>query len=341
MRVALREYDFAAAEARLRSAIDRDAGIGVDDAYLQGMGLDNTRFLRELGYAPSVSPGTYSPVVAALAACASEACWLLRYDHEKGEGGGSVVDPKTVSTSHAAVGLLRRVRSHPSCPRTLTAVDRGSSAVVDRAGPLPWSVRDAIDDIVGGIRDEIGNFMVDSQAALWLPWRGDLLYEWEPKHGTILNCWMNVFATLVALDEFGAFDPGFTRGDVLAGDIWLIQPRHVGKDFWDYRQLAAQGGLNLLGFLPPHCVDVPGRLVMVCYTHILKPHYDRAERLQSAWSAGFVQTRWRRRQAPLDEPGFDLVFGADDAAAPFRSARELPDFPPPRWPWESRSTLQT
>jgi hypothetical protein len=309
MTISLRDYDFTRAEAIVRAAVDRDAGTSY--------GWDVTRMLRELNGAAHALVVMDVRVLAALR--------MLAVDE-----GGLRLNARWPA-EHPLVRILRRLRSHPAWQRRSTTDDvRMADEVAATNAPLSWSVRGAIGDVVAGIKQFIGAVDVPADGQPWQLRRSTRVYEWT-----------QVFCDLISLDEFGAFSPSFTRGDALAGDVWLLQPVSPRLVL---HEVAHKLGLELLGFLPAKAVDVAGRVVMVCIDRVPASHDQRVRMLEdSKWIAGWKHTRWQRGKRPVSEPGFDLVTQLDvpehDTSGPdrygsYRHSSELPAFPPARMPWE-------
>src|SRR5262249_42960112 len=133
---------------------------------------------------------------------------------------------------------------------------------------LPWSAREAIVDLVDELRKRVGEVRVDSG-----------MPPWSIRIDHHVATWMSLFCNLIALDEFGALQPEFSRGDALAGDVWLLQPVTPRRTYFSAVESL---GLGYFGDLPPNWVDVPGRRVMVCLERELVEPDARLAFLRSA-----------------------------------------------------------
>lgn len=82
--------------------------------------------------------------------------------------------------------------------------------------------------------------------------------------------------------------------------------------------------LQLAGYLPPSAVDVPGRVIMVCYPRVAMSDESRREAIeQQKWIKGHLHVQWRVGEPPLDGPSFDLLPKLDGA---YKHSSELPPF---------------
>jgi len=192
------ELDFARAEARVRTAVDRDAGTAYD--------ADATRRLRSLQ-----SPADALVDIQSLALAAVR---------ELPTASGGLRATADWPAFHPLIRLLRRLRSHPSWhDKSRDEWERKANVVVAERGLLPWSFRVAINELVAGIRHFLRNAELPSDADPW-----QLAREPDVRH------WMGVFCFLVAADEFGALDEGFARDDAIEDaahdDIDLHATRH-------------------------------------------------------------------------------------------------------------------
>jgi len=169
------EFDFARAEARIRAEVDRVAGRAHHDD-------DMTRQLAALQSTAEAISHIENLVLVALRKLP------VAY------GGLSVSG--TWPPFHPLVRVLRRLRSHPSWrdarrDEWTTKAD----AVVAERGALPWSVRDAIDEVVAGAKHFLRNADLRADAE-----------PWQPTDDPIVRQWMHVFCLLVAGDEIGVLD---------------------------------------------------------------------------------------------------------------------------------------
>ena len=274
MMTTFKNFDFARAESALRATVDRDAGRGVD--------YDTTELLRTLTGADDALFTTHSRAQTVLS-CPRE------------DGGLELTDDWTLE--HPLLRVMARLASHPLRPRPVPRDPievPARVAEVCRPGLLPWSARAAIDDAIAGFRTYFGDYAVLADRPIERIMITNVVMHWRA-----------LLAALITFDEYGAFDPTFTRQDALAGDLWLLQPVSPRLD---HRRLAWQVGLEMLGFLPPSAVDVPGRVIMACIDRVPMPADRRLEQIaDNKFFAGVTRTRWQRRRPPLDNPTFDLL----------------------------------
>ena len=296
MMTTFKDFDFARAESALRATVDRDAGRGVD--------YDTTELLRTLTGADDALFTTHSRSHTALS-CPRE------------DGGLELTDDWTLE--HPLLRVIARLASHPALwgGMKLEHPDPFETRIAEvcQPGLLPWSARAAIDDVIAGFRTYFGDYDIPADRPIQQIMITNAVMDWR-----------TVLESLITFDEYGAFDPTFTRQDALAGDLWLLQPVSPRLD---HRRLAWQVGLEMLGFLPPSAVDVPGRVIMACIDRVPMPADRRLEQIaDNKWFAGVTRTRWQRRRPPLDNPTFDLLnrieVPAADGYGAYAHSSELP-----------------
>jgi len=323
----LRDFDLDVARARFDLRIDRLRGLVMDsggpDAYWTRQVRSvwgTTRFgvttptevleqliLNSLKYLPVESGGTVQAVADGFAAL-----------------------PSNLVPELAFVQGLMLLRAHPSHPGfpAIPFYRGGQAASVPESdiGPLleqmfaarprAWSLRAFQETILDGARRVFAEDEVESDVDV------DKIYP-----GSHIGNYMRLLAVSFALDAFGAFDPGFTRPDALAGEWWLLQPVSPRLEIY---ALASRFGLRCSGAISQAHVDAPGRMVMACFPDDGRTDQQRIEEIEdSKWIAGWKKVLWSRREHPLDDPTFDIIeVGPVDERDPvYRHSSELPPWP--------------
>jgi hypothetical protein len=112
--------------------------------------------------------------------------------------------------------------------------------------------------------------------------------------------------------------------EVLAGDLWLLQPVSPRLNMV---KVLRQLDLQLLGYLPPQYVDVPGRAVLVCRQwpdpRLSEDELD-AELRDTKWINGYQKVTWTKDTPPLADAAFRLLATLDGGG--FKHSSELPPF---------------
>ncbi|MEP6866398.1 MAG: hypothetical protein ABJE66_37615 [Deltaproteobacteria bacterium] len=209
---------------------------------------------------------------------------------------------------------LERPEQPPSFPKVDIAPLLESIFVAD---PQPWSLARFNATLLAGAIEycQDADFEPD--------WTPDMIYP-----GSHVSRYMSPIAEAIIMDEFGAFDPSFTRRDALVGEWWLLQPVSPRLS---HHHLALKFGLRYVGILPANHVDAAGRVVIACFPSQEMSDGHRISLIEdSKFVAGYKKVLWSKTTPPLDDPSFDLVQiegVTEDSYGPYLHSSELPPWP--------------
>lgn len=316
MRVALRDYDFAAARRRLVARVDGTKRLVVDEDGKYN--FDRTNMLRGVDGAADAVGTVQLWLVYALGMLPIAEGGLVR--------AGGTLSPE-ISADLPLVRALLILGSHPKhedyeSPAVVygNAIPKEWPAFLAAHARPPWSLAALEAAVQEGVVAAYGDARVDPERTV------------DQAPGTKLNEYLRILAKTALLDAIGALEPSFTRADARAGEWWLLQPVSPRLN---HEAVADKVGLELKGFLPPRHVDCEGRVVMVCFPHRAMSDDDRAELIaETKWIAGFDRVIWTKGHGPLADDAFELLEAlegvTESSYGPYEHSSELPPFPGPR-----------